>query len=410
MSLFSLRIQILILSILIYIIFPINCQLQGLAKQQTCLLRCVAFCLTKGGNGENELQACEQRCKPYGEPGLCSSDKCWRKCRDLDDINPRPNKPDEKMKPIDNFTFIYDEQYLLSISWNPVPNADIYVVVHWATNSILQYSQIITTSPFLHNFTFSPHNLCQENAVQVVPISGIYGTGPMSEPNVIPPPRPQISPRLKLLSMIYEPKKYVAQNYEANGTITIKFGYEPSAWPLGDEDLEVIPMFHMMLCAEPDLTQAVPVPEFSKGKDQYTIEGQVGSDMMYRKCKFIYSIQEVHSDQCDISEYVHAKTDDFGNVEISCDNVQNSECYKIESHRGPVCGQVDKFTYDVLEKDKISWSNKASNISVNISYVPYSTNPERKPLYYVALYGDALSYESSEELFKRSRITQLLQK
>jgi hypothetical protein len=58
---------------------------------------------------------------------------------------------------------------------------------------------------------------------------------------------------------------------------------------------------------------------------------------------------------------------------------------------------VDKFTYDILEKDKISWSNKASNISVNISYVPYSTNAERKPLYYVALYGDALSYESSEE-------------
>lgn len=111
----------------------------------------------------------------------------------------------------------------------------------------------------MHNFTFSPDNLCTENAVQIVPISGLYGSGPMSEPNIIPPPRPQISPRLKLLSMVYEPKRYFAQNYEANGTITITFQYEPSLWPLGDEDLEVVPMFHMMLCAEPDLTQAVPV-------------------------------------------------------------------------------------------------------------------------------------------------------
>ena len=80
--------------------------------------------------------------------------------------------------------------------------------------------------------------------------------------------------------------------------------------------------------------------------------------------------------------------------------MQNSECYKVEAYRGPVCGQIDKFTYDVLDKDKISWNNKASNISVNITYVPYTrpTNSDRKPLYYVALYGDALPYDSSEEV------------
>ena len=237
------------------------------------------------------------------------------------------------MKAIDNFTFTYDPDYLLSISWNPVPNADLYVVVYWETDHILQYSQFvnltiiisfksenpfqITTVPYHHNFTFSLNNRCQEHAVQVVPISAVYGSGPMSEPNIIPPPRPQISPRLKLLSMIYEPKQYVAQNYEANGTITITFQYQPSKWFLGDSDLEIIPMFHMMLCAEPDLTQAVPVPDFARGPQPFTIQGKVGSDMMYRKCKFIYSIQEVHSQQCDISEYVHAETNDFGSVEIS---------------------------------------------------------------------------------------------
>lgn len=33
-------------------------------------------------------------------------------------------------------------------------------------------------------------------------------------------------------------------------------------WPFGAADLEMVPTIHMISCAEPDLAQAVPLPEF----------------------------------------------------------------------------------------------------------------------------------------------------
>ena len=56
-------------------------------------------------------------------------------------------------------------------------------------------------------------------------------------------------------------------------------------------------------------------------------------------------------------------------------------------------------TYNVIDEQKIDWRRKDFNISVNISFVPYfRPTSDRRPIYYVALYGDAQPYGSSQEV------------
>lgn len=35
-----------------------------------------------------------------------------------------------------------------------------------------------------------------------------------------------------------------------------------SAWFLGPDDLDVQPLFHLISCVDPDLSQGIPVPDF----------------------------------------------------------------------------------------------------------------------------------------------------
>lgn len=152
--------------------------------------------------------------------------------------------------------------------------------------------------------------------MKVRAVSGALGTGPPGTPTLIASPLPRMSPSLKLLSMVFDKTPYQNSNYEANGTITITFEYS-AEWPLGDQDLDVVPMFYMMTCDEPDLSQAIPAPDFYKGSTPSTIQAKIGADMMYRRCSFIYSVQEVYSKQCGVSEPVHAQSENYGSVQIS---------------------------------------------------------------------------------------------
>lgn len=41
-------------------------------------------------------------------------------------------------------------------------------------------------------------------------------------------------------------------------------------WPLGTDDVEVAPVFHLVHCSLPDLSQAFPAPEFVRNSDFLT--------------------------------------------------------------------------------------------------------------------------------------------
>ena len=147
-------------------------------------------------------------------------------------------------------------------------------------------------------------------------VSGGMGVGPPSGPTLIPSPRPRVSPNLRLLSMVFDKTPYHKSDYEANGTITVTFSYT-SDWPLGDGDLDIVPMFNMLACAEPDLSQSFPAPDFYKGPTPFTIQTKIGADMMYRRCTFVYSTDEVYSKQCEVGNRIHAQSQDYGSIEIS---------------------------------------------------------------------------------------------
>jgi len=381
-----------IILFLVFTDFVIGKEDQG----HLCQLRCMSICV-KGGQ-KDELDTCEEKCKEYDNTHLCpeDDDNCWNSCRDLP-LTRDPKADGGSILLIENITSEYDDKYNLNIFWNPVSNADFYEVSYGPADESSVSKHMNVAKPFVRNIQVPQNDLCKEWSVTIRAVSGDIGVGPLSDRTLIPSPRPRVSPNLRLLSMVFDNTPYHKSDYEANGTITVTFSYT-SDWPLGDEDLDIVPMFNMLACAEPDLSQSFPAPDFYKGPTPFTIQTKIGADMMYRRCTFVYSTDEVYSKKCEVSNRIHAQSQDYGSIEINCGTVENSNCPISNSHPGPICGQIDHFAYSVIDENKIDWRKKDFNISVNISFVPYfRPTSERRPIYYVALYGDAQPYGSSQE-------------
>lgn len=76
-----------------------------------------------------------------------------------------------------------------------------------------------------------------------------------------------------------------------------------------------------------------------------------------------------------------------------------TNCRQAESFKPPICGQDEKFNYKIIDENLIDWNNANSNITVNISFVSGTRRSQTKnPLYFVALYGNAINYNNSEEV------------
>ncbi|VDN32327.1 unnamed protein product, partial [Gongylonema pulchrum] len=73
-------------------------------------------------------------------------------------------------------------------------------------------------------------------------------------------------------------------------------------WPLGEEDIRVDLLFHLVSCDVPDLSKAVPAPQFHPGPEPRTLVATLGADLMYRKCQFLYYVSDVQSTQCGTTE------------------------------------------------------------------------------------------------------------
>ncbi|KAK6026781.1 protein tyrosine kinase [Ostertagia ostertagi] len=185
--------------------------------------------------------------------------------------------------------------------------------------------------------------------------------------------------------------------YSANGTVEITFKYEPGAWPLGTQDLDVMPMFHLITCAEPDLTQGVPLPEFIKGSLPNTLVGRVGSDMMYRKCRFVYYAQSISSRKCATETEIRTPpSPDLQTLTINCDTVEGNPCVRVDIFPAPVCGQINDIDYKISKK-YIAPGDKDYSLTLNVTFEPIRRENEPPTIYYKAFYGDALPYAHKEE-------------
>lgn len=197
--------------------------------------------------------------------------------------------------------------------------------------------------------------------------------------------------------MKYLDEKFLSDFYEANGTIEVTFGYSSSVWPLGDSDLIVNPLLHLITCADPDLSQGYPMPIFKKGPLSSTITTRLGADMMYMKCKYAYYAESVESAKCGtVNELGPPTSDAPRTLDVQCETVENSPCLGSRRFESPVCGQINDLRYVVVEQDYDNSDSKA-NLTLKVNFQPID-RPSRSPtLFYLALFGPAVPYRTKEE-------------
>uniref|UniRef100_A0A1I7X0N9 Fibronectin type-III domain-containing protein n=1 Tax=Heterorhabditis bacteriophora TaxID=37862 RepID=A0A1I7X0N9_HETBA len=379
---------------------------QELSNQKRCLFRCIANCLNKSKNSLYE--ECKISCTRYDDRALCNNapPTCWDAC---DDLGPSTSIAQTQNFTLDNYNG------MTIISWNPVSGATFYV---------LQYKNINTI-----NFDEDRYEAMSPN-----------GFGPFTKSKRIESPHPSVDPLLQLVGIQYINEPFVTDFYNANGTIEIIFSFAQNGkmhfsfcfknnifndlftntystliavvileWPLGDKDIDVVPMFHLINCAEPDLSQSVPLPEFVKGLSPNTLVGRLGSDMMYRRCRFLYYIQSVSSRTCRTVHSLRSPpSKDMQTLTINCEIVENNPCPKISSYEAPLCGQVNDVQYTLVDAHVAS---KSGNLTLNVTFDPIVRDVETPTLYYLAFYGNALPYETKEqETFLGVNITEIVGK
>ncbi|VDM80018.1 unnamed protein product [Strongylus vulgaris] len=178
---------------------------------------------------------------------------CWDKCRDF--------KPAELLETV-NGLHSKQENLATIVIFKPIRKATFYVVQYRALGDadFAPHQFAITLQPFITNFMGPKSIFCKSTEIRVAAVSP-SGIGPFSDIFTLGPPSPVISWRLELDKMVYLNTPLSNDGYFANGTVEITFKYKAGAWPLGIEDLDVIPMFELFRCAVPSF-QSVPHPTF----------------------------------------------------------------------------------------------------------------------------------------------------
>uniref|UniRef100_A0A915D860 Protein kinase domain-containing protein n=1 Tax=Ditylenchus dipsaci TaxID=166011 RepID=A0A915D860_9BILA len=361
---------------------------ENLPVRTACFVRCAL--LECSGKESTQLKQCKEKCQPYGRPELCKKEDalCWSKCKNLPELPVAKGSGQQKrMESPKNLIASYNpnSDYGIDLKWNDVDGAQLYMRSR-ISNSTTKIAKLRTPKDVF----------CEDVDLRVAAVSAVSQISPFSEAAIVEKPKPLISAKMKLHSLVLENTPFELGEYKSNGTLKMALEYDVKKWLFGPKDLEVQPIFHMMSCAIADLENAVPTPDFYQGSAPNTVEAKLGADMMYRRCRFVFAVEDVRSNHCSSTFHISAGNDDFSTLDINCDTVTN--CAKVERIEPPVCGQIDKFNATVINPDKVDWENPKSPVAVNISFEPILRRSRKKdPLYYVALYGNALNYSSVEE-------------
>ncbi|PAV84913.1 hypothetical protein WR25_21772 [Diploscapter pachys] len=354
----------------------------SLPPQFVCQLRCTALCLQK-----NATDSCFDNCTSYNNLNLCSDQPCWNSCKDLGPPSGNTNIGTPQNIEVSNLNS------RAVIRWQPVPEASGYVIQYKNvqdnefTGSKIESSTAVDFLPRPQNY-----GACDPFQIRIIAISS-NGASQPSPVVTVEAPLPYVDPKLNLVTMNYISQPYEKDFYQANGTVEIEFSYSNSDWPLGDEDLIITPSFHMIMCSDPDLSQGIPEAEFVPGKEVRTLVGQVGSDMMYRKCKFLYYVESISSKQCKDStnRIEFPPPQDLQTVIIQCSTVNNAPCSEEPNYAHPNCGVADSIKYTIIPTPN---SDGVHNLTLNVTFVPQpQRNPSDPPdLYYEGIYGPAVNY------------------
>ncbi|VDN07934.1 unnamed protein product [Thelazia callipaeda] len=369
---------------------------------------------------------CEEQCEKSIEDDLCDNkikDKefCWRTCGGILNEGPKPEIPN-------HIRWTYTPSYAINITWDG--NGVIYLLeVSKESETVEEYVEdILLVNTSLVNYTKSEMNFCDTLFFRLATVTS-GGVSNFSEIQEIAASAPEIVQNLTVQSMefivsikkairqlknylriicfidsksknllrqlsIFQNQPFSDNGYYSNGTIqlTLRYAIPKYNWPLGERDVKVDLLFHMVSCDVPDLSKAVPAPEFLPGMESQTLVAKFGADLMYRKCQFLYYVSSVHSAHCGTTE----TNSDFDEnsmkpLRIDCSTVENSPCaYHTKLRSPPMCGQVEGFNYQIIN-DHIDPNDVNRNITVNVTF--RSTLFNKQPLYFVAFYGDAKPFD-----------------
>ncbi|EFO21933.2 kinase domain-containing protein [Loa loa] len=329
---------------------------------------------------------------------------CWKTCGGNLNEEPEPEIPK-------NIKWVYTPSYSINITWDG--DGTLYLLEMTNKSEDNEYGQyFLTTTTSLLNYTKLETNFCNPLLFRLASVTS-GGVSNFSDVLEIPATSPDIVQNLTVQSMEYivseASSSSIATNllmlrlynqsfsksgYHSNGTIKLVLQYAAPKynWPLGENDIKVDLLFHMVSCNVPDLSKAVPAPEFEASKEPRTMVAEVGADLMYRKCQFLYYVSGVQSYRCGTTK----TNNDFNQnsmkpLKINCATVRNSPCNDSPLiHHPPMCGQVEGFSYQILN-DYINPDDTNTNITVNVTF--RSILMHKKPLYFVAFYGDAEPFD-----------------
>ncbi|VDD97176.1 unnamed protein product [Enterobius vermicularis] len=289
-----------------------------------------------------------------------------------------------------NVTYKFTPSSTLNFSWNGPAKALYYLQFSNVTDFGQEFSDYLSENSSLTNWSEKYGSFCDEQFYRLYSVS-VDGVSDFTSIE-IPSPTPQINATLKLTSLRYLDVPYEVSFHRSNASLEISLEYEKTEWPLGDEDLIVTPMFHMINCDIPDLSSAIPQPTFEKGTKPRTLVGIVGADMMYRRCQFLYYLNEVSSRTCgDAQALQNPDLSSMRTLKIECGNVEGAPCSQnIKSNQPPLCGQFEQFRYQILNKN-INARDSTTNITVNVTFRS-TLAANKKPLYFVAFYGHAKEF------------------
>ncbi|CAL2045287.1 unnamed protein product [Caenorhabditis brenneri] len=361
------------------------------SKAEGCFLRCVAQCVAfveKGASSQQSLETCKPQCQKFNNDNLCMDNTCWSTCNG-------ELVPEKTLPAPSNLTL----KGVRGLSWNDVPGAVMYYIGYRTMNSKKFVSDdfVITEKQSVDLSSLTNIDPCSELEVAVAAFSE-DGIGNESKELKISSPKPTANPKLDLLEMQYFNTTLVSDFYQANATVHVEFRYKTDPWFLGQDDLDVMPLFHLISCVDPDLSQGIPVPDFMVHVENSTISTSIGSDMMERKCRYVYYLQSVSSKKCNtMTEMPSPPSSALQTIQVDCDIVKNAPCFKVPSYPAPICGMVDNVAFSVVARDRENLNDPSTNLTVNVTFKPVTRNNELPTLYYVGIYGSASEYNTKEE-------------
>ncbi|CAO4379935.1 unnamed protein product [Caenorhabditis nigoni] len=364
---------------------------QLVSKAEGCFLRCVAQCVAfveKNSTAQQSLETCKPQCQKFNNNNLCMDNTCWSTCNG-------ELVPEKTLPAPSNLTL----KGVRGLQWNDVPGAVMYYV-GYRTMSSKKFTNddfVITEKQSVDLSTLTNIDPCSELEVAVAAFSE-DGIGNESKELKISSPKPTANPKLDLLEMEYFNTTLVSDFYTANATVHVEFRYKTDPWFLGQDDLDVMPLFHLISCVDPDLSQGIPVPDFMVHVENSTISTSIGSDMMERKCRYVYYLQSVTSKKCNtMTEMPSPPSSALQTIQVDCDIVKNAPCFKVPSYPSPICGMVDNVAFSVVARDRENLNDPASNLTVNVTFKPVTRTNELPTLYYIGIYGAASEYNTKEE-------------